>query len=99
MTSEPTEPRWLAGHNLAGCLPDSTIETDYLGAVQYLVELVDELWNEDAHDNAVAATERWLNLHTILHASLSDPQPFAYTVQRRHATLVFFIEPVEDQIG
>jgi hypothetical protein len=97
--SESTETRWLAGHNLAGCLPDSIIETDFLGAVQYLVELVDDLWTADAHENAVAAQERWLELHTILHGLLSDPKPFLYTVQRRHATLVFFIDPVEDEIG
>lgn len=98
MTSDSRD-RWLAGYNLAGCLPDSTIETDYQGAVQYLVELVDDLWTDDSHDNAVAAETRWLELHTVLHGLLSDPKPFLHTVQRRHATLVFFIDPVEDEIG
>lgn len=98
MAAPETEPgRWLAGANLAGYLPDDLIETDYLGAVQYLVELVDGFWTDDSHDNEVAATERWLELHTTLHTLLTDPKPFQHTVQRGNATWVFFIDPVQPE--
>lgn len=91
------ETTWLAGANLVGCLPDDLIESDYLGAVQYLVELVEAFWTDDAEADPHGADEHWLDLHTTLHTLLTDPKPFVHHVQRGNATWAFFIDPVQPE--
>jgi len=91
------EQTWVAGFNLAGYLPDDTAEGPFEQAVAYLADAVDRFWDDDAEENAVAAEERWLECHTVIHQLPSDPKPFRYTVERGRATWQFWIDPAEPE--
>lgn len=99
--------KYAAGWNMPGYLPEDDPETfdSFSDAVNYLIEIVDLLWNDDLEavgelpDVRAVIDARWKDLYDALKKAATDPNDISFAGYTGDGWYAFWVAPEFDQEG